>query len=444
MLAASGCAQQRRIPPLAELYRDVAPYEATPPLIVIPGAFGSRLRRRSTGEEIWPGSNVSLIFKNYRDIGLEIDPRTLDPVEDDVEPAGLFLEALGRDFYAAILQTLENIGGYRRGSIADTPGPYDRTYYIYDYDWRLGNVALAGRLHEFIERVAEIHQDPDLVVDILAHSNGGLLARYYARYGAQDVIAKPVVPGPAGRRRIRRLLLLGTPNLGSMQAVLSHVRGEEIGLRRIPAEVVATCPGATQLMPHPGQNWLVDIHGKPVDLDLYDIETWRRLRWSIFSNEVKNRIVRNSDSRRAAEAYKEILEAYLARSLERGRLFQQSLSLPARRDEPRPYVFGGDCEPTVARLVIERDGPLYRGRERAEAIRNPMPDVDYMALIYEPGDTVVTRSSLLGRPRAGELEHVGPLELSHSVFLCESHQTLTANFSFQDNLLYTLLHHEES
>jgi len=36
-------------------------------------------------------------------------------------------------------------------------------------------------------------------------------------------------------------------------------------------------------------------------------------------------------------------------------------------------------------------------RERVEAIRRPRPDVDYASLMFEPGDTVVTRSSLLGR-----------------------------------------------
>ena len=444
MLAVGGCAQQRHVPPLAELYRDVAPPESTPVLIVIPGAFGSRLRHRTTGEEIWPGSNLSLIFDNYRDIELKIDPRTLEPVVGDVEPSGLFVQGLGRDFYGAILRTLENIGGYRLGSLQNPPDSYDRTYYIYDYDWRLGNVAIARGLHEFIEGIAEIRHDPGLQVDILAHSNGGLLARYYARYGTQDVLTtQPVVSSLGGSSRIRRLLLVGTPNLGSMQAVLSHVRGEEIGLRHIPVEVVATCPGVPQLMPHPGQNWLVNLRGEPIELDVYDIETWRQLRWSIFSDEAANRIARYSGSRRAAEAHKEVLQAFLARSLERGRLFHESLSATARPDEPRPYVFGGDCEPTISRLVIERDGQMYHGHERAQDIRNPIPGMDYKALINEPGDTVVTRSSLMGLPRPGELENVKPLALSHSVFLCESHQTLTANFSFQDNLLYTLLHHRE-
>jgi hypothetical protein len=68
--------------------------------------------------------------------------------------------------------------------------------------------------------------------------------------------------------------------------------------------------------------------------------------------------------------------------------------------------------------------------------------VDYAALMFEPGDAVVTRSSLLGRrsldiaaPRTG----FESIPVAHSVFLCERHQRLTGNPSFQDNLLNTLL-----
>lgn len=444
LLAVAGCAQRRHVPPLAELYRDLGRRQTTPVLILIPGAFGSRLRHRETGKEIWPGPKSKLVLDNYREIELKIDPRSLDPIVGDVEPSGLFLEAFGRDFYRTLLHTLERIGGYRLGTLDRPPPSPGPVYFIYDYDWRLGNVANVAGLHELIERIAEIRQEPDMKVDILAHSNGGLLARYYARYGTKDVLMSPrVTPGGSGSHRIRRLLLVATPNLGTIQAVLSHVRGEEIGLRRIPTEVVATCPGVPQLMLHPGQSWLIDLRGDPVDLDLYDIETWRKLGWSIFSKDAEKRMVSHFGSRGAAEAHKEVLEAYFARSLARSRRFHESLSAPARPDEPRPYVFGGDCEPTIARLVIERDGQSYRCRERIADIENAMPHVDYERLINEPGDSVVTRSSLTGRPRSGELERVEPLELSHSVFICGSHQTLTANFSFQDNLLYTLLHHEE-
>jgi hypothetical protein len=81
-------------------------------------------------------------------------------------------------------------------------------------------------------------------------------------------------------------------------------------------------------------------------------------------------------------------------------------------------------------------------RERVVDIAAPQPGVDYTSVMFEPGDAVVTRSSLLGRrtldvaaPRA-EIES---LDVAHSVFLCEEHRALTGNATFQNNLLNTLL-----
>ena len=105
------------------------------------------------------------------------------------------------------------------------------------------------------------------------------------------IISSPASCAPAGAAAIRRLLMVGTPNLGSMQPVLSHVRGEEMGLRKIPAEVVATISGAPQLMPHPALPWLLDTRGRLIAKDVFDMGTWRELRWSIFDPDVRARTI---------------------------------------------------------------------------------------------------------------------------------------------------------
>jgi len=438
-LAAAGCAQRRGTPPLTQLYGNEGLADQ-PPVVVIPGAFGSQLRRRSTGEEIWPRSNLSLLFSSYPDIEVEIDPGTLEARTEDVEAFDIFREGLGQDFYGAVLKTLEKVGHYRRKRIGEPVAPGERAYYVYAYDWRLDNLAAVRGLDELIEQIAEAHGDPNLRVDIVAHSNGGLLARYYARYGVHDVLVDdPPVVRSNGSHRIDRLLLVGTPNLGSMQPVLSHVRGEEMGFRHIPADVVATCSGAPQLMPHPDLVWLVNLKGDPVQMDVYDIETWRELGWSIWGSTARNRMLRRRGGSKGLDAYLPVLEAYLGVQLDRGRRFHRSLSGPAGTGEPRPYVFGGDCVPTVARLVLAREGAGYRGYERVDQIAAPITGIDYDRLIHDPGDGVVTRSSLMGRAPADEVVDAVPLEFVQSLFLCDAHQYLTGNLSFQDNLLFTLL-----
>ena len=81
-------------------------------------------------------------------------------------------------------------------------------------------------------------------------------------------------------------------------------------------------------------------------------------------------------------------------------------------------------------------------RERVADIAHPQTGVDYEALMFEPGDAVVTRSSLLGRRTlnvAAPREEIESLDVVHSVFLCEEHRALTGNATFQNNLLNTLL-----
>lgn len=441
-LCLGACAHLER-PPLGALYRPTRQTLDQPPLVLIPGAFGSRLRDRRTGREIWPRSTAALLASDFRGLELDIDPVALEPCTHDVEAYDLFLEGLGRDFYGEVLRTLERVGGYGRCGAGGAPSTERRNYYVYPYDFRLDNVHAARGLHELIERIRADYGDPQLAVDVLAHSNGGLLARYYARYGTADLPdSGPFVPTGAGRAAIRRLLLVGTPNLGTMQPVLSYVNGEEVGLRRMPQEVVATCAGAPQMMPHPAVPWLIDVRGRVLDYGLYEIDTWRQLGWSLFDPRVVERASNRHGGGAAGRRHVATLREYMARHLRRGRRFMESLAVPAPGAEPPLHVFGGDCELTLARLVVEDVGDRLVGRDTVADIAAPVPGVDYEALMFEPGDTVVTRTSLLGRrtlnvaaPRA-EVESLG---VAHSVFLCERHQQLTGNPSFQDNLLHALL-----
>jgi pimeloyl-ACP methyl ester carboxylesterase len=409
---------------------------------MIPGAFGSALRDRRTRKEIWPSSDSQLLIGDYRALELPIDHGTLEPVAAGFEAHAVFREGLGRDFYGHMLDTLENVGCYIRCGATRKPIPGKRNLYVYLYDFRLDNVIAVRGLEALIEQIRADYGDSRLKVDILAHSNGGLLARYYARYGSADLpLSGEFRPTYTGAQAIRRLLLVGTPNLGTLQPVLSHLRGEEIGLRRIPAEVIATCPGAAQLMPHPSVPWLVDPNGQVLWRDLFDIDTWRDFEWSLFDPRIAVRTIERHGGGVEGRRYLDVLRAYMAKHLVRGRRFAESLAVAPRPEDVQPYVFGGDCELTLARLVAESVHGRVHAREATAEIETPTLGVDYEAIMFEPGDSVVTRSSLLGRRDLNVASPRGPdesLRVTHSVFLCEKHQQLTGNRNFQDNLLNAL------
>ena len=347
-------------PPLAELYRDAERGRELPPLVVIPGAYGSLLREARSGREIWPGPAWRVLFSRYETLAVAFDEDSLEPVAGAVEAPSVLPERLGKDFYGELLRTLERYGGYERCSPGRAPAAR-RSYYVLSYDWRLDNTLAARGLHELIEQIRRDHRDPALPVDVLAHSNGGLVARYFARFGSAALPEEGTpTPESAPAAPIRRMLLVGTPNLGTLQPVLAGIRGDEMGLQRVPQEVAATASGGLQLMPHPAEPWLASVRGRTLARDVFDLDTWRELRWCLFDPVVRERTIAHHGGGAAGRRYLAALERYFARHLGRARRFATLLAEPSPAGDARPYLFGGDCHHTLARLVVERQGEALR------------------------------------------------------------------------------------
>ncbi|HSW14622.1 MAG TPA: hypothetical protein VLI06_17390 [Solimonas sp.] len=425
-------------PDLRRMYLD-STGSAQPPVIVIPGILGSRLRHRGSGEEIWPGPLWRVALGDQAQLALQIDPRTLEPLADDIEPHALFEGAAGRDFYGALIRTLAQDGGFSLTQAGTPVRGRARRYYLFPYDWRQDNVLSARRLDALIEQIRRDHGDPKLRVDIVAHSMGGLITRYFLRYGSADVLGDNELPiSYAGAAKVRTAILLGTPNLGSASSLHSFLVGADIGLRRVPPEVLATMPSTYQLFPHPLNRWLVTPQGEALDRDLFDSGTWQRFQWSVYDPQVIARLqARGQDPA--------VLQRYFDKRLERARRFVWALTRQLDHSPERLVVFGGNCRPTPARLLVEEDGGDSVARLEPGAVRHRVAGIDYEALMLEPGDGQVTKPSLLAR------ENLNPalprhaqafFPLAYSFFLCEEHQRLTGNVSFQDNLLNVLLMRE--
>ena len=432
-------------PDLHRLYMESMMVTDQPPVVFIHGVLGSKLRDEKGGGDLWLGSLDRILLSEYQELAYDIDPETLEPLPSSVHAYSIADDAIGKDFYGKIISTLESAGGYRRARIGGKIDPGQKNFYVFFYDWRQDNVKTAAELADFIDQIRVDYDNPQLKVDIVAHSMGGLITRYYIRYGKQDVVNDNDFDQKVtmyGGERVRRVMLLGTPNLGSTKTLNRFINGVKIGLKSIGTETLATMPSLYQLFPHPLNDWLITNKGKPLDRDLYDVEIWRRFQWSIFDPKVKQRILSRFEEAAAGEAHLDILEAYFEKHLERARRFVWSLTINIPEPHPKLIVFGGGCTLTSARIIVEEVKGESMIRLYPKDVVNRVEGVDYDSLMLEPGDGSVTKASLLGRnvlDPSVKRHKYSFFPLDYSMILCEKHNSLTGNINFQDNLLNALL-----
>jgi Lecithin:cholesterol acyltransferase len=371
------------------------PRAGDPPMVVfVPGILGSQLLRPD-GTEAWLNLGNTL---GHHDLSL---PRMLPFARsrDDLHPGflvgtdTLLPRAFGFTEYADVLDLLE-AAGYEPGV-----GPGLR-YAVYTYDWRRDLVESARGLAMRLEGLAQEKGDPAARFHIVGHSMGGLVARYFLRYGGAELSGDAPVTW-AGAPRVASVVLAATPNGGSLPALGAALSGERVGLSytTLAASVVSRMPSIYQLLPPAGTRPLVDPRGKPLDRDLVDPDTWEQFGWGPFAPA--------SDDRLAAE------RAFLVAALERARAFHSALARAVAGEGPP-----GSPPRLDARTRREQD------------------------LLYEAGDGRVTRASLLATHLPGAESSAsgsGLPEIAHSFFGGADHHGLYADTAFQSLLLRLLL-----
>jgi hypothetical protein len=299
--------------------------------------------------------------------------------------------------------------------------------------------------------------------DIVAHSMGGLVARYYAMYGDRDPLeSNGPVPDWSGAQHLSRLVMMGTPNAGLMDALHSLLRGYSVTdtngpriklLRNLDRDVTFTAPSVYQLLPPDSHARFLDAELSPINLDLFDIETWRRFGWSIAfdpelrGSEQRSLVKRHGAMEGATVANRLALEReqFLRLALARAAAFHRAIDAPsALPDSLRIHLFGGDCEPTLDAAMIAtikgqqqtlfRSGQAPGGRKARRRAFEAM---------FAPGDGRVTRRSLfdlsLEPETDGQMDRALKPRPLHATFNCELHGDLPLNLTLQNNLLTVLL-----
>jgi hypothetical protein len=382
-----------------------------PPVILIPGTLGSKLYNRENGEIAW-GSFAATISDLRDDLDLPIDGRTLARNQDDLRPYRVldYAEILMREgsgevsFYADLIEFLSTTLGYRPAYGERFHPGHD--LFVFFYDWRRSNVEAAVQLQEFIENIRRDLREPDQKFTFLCVSNGGLIARYYMRYGGEDVVSgqspdAPFEPTWAGLRDCDNLVCLGTPHNGTIDALHLIHDGYSPNLlaRRYPPETIFSFPAAFELLPDPGERVFVGEGGETLDVDLWDPRVWETYGLSVFSESSQDRLrasiineIQPGESRDAQfetvmQDRRDYLRLVLAHALRLRRSIEGPPGVPT-------HVILGVNTPTLERVGLVQDDEewelIFRPQFSTQRF-DPMADA-----MFGTGDGVVTRRSGLG------------------------------------------------
>ncbi len=459
ILVTAGCIRMKLTgPDLGIIYNRTASHHSggRNPVIIIPGIFGSRLVDEASGEAVWGAFTGEFANprtpEGARQLALPmIEGAPLSDLTDSVGPdgvldkirvrvAGIPVQVLA---YFHILGAL-GAGGYRDEELglagAIDYGDDHFTCFQFDYDWRRDISRTAGQLDRFIEEkrayvMAEMEKrygvvDPEVRFDIVAHSMGGLVARYYLRYGGEALPENGSPPKLtwAGARNIENLILVGPPNAGSVQALDYLVNGYKPGptLPRYPAALVGTLPAAYQVLPRARHNAVVVREGsETVSLDPFDPVVWEGLGWSLASDKADRTLALLMPEIESVTERKRIALDHQRKSLSRAKQFTAALDVPGSPPVGTSlYLVAGDAEPTLALAEVEATTGALR------------------LTGSEPGDGTVLRSSALMDERlTGDWSPrlVSPIDWDQVTFLFQDHLGLTRSQEFTDNVLYILL-----
>tara|TARA_B100001121_G_scaffold243603_1_gene218197 strand:- start:82 stop:1119 length:1038 start_codon:yes stop_codon:yes gene_type:complete len=263
--------------------------------------------------------------------------------------------------------------------------------YQFAYDWRQSNTVNAKKLSEYIDnlqsRLVKDHTSAiKPQVDLVCHSMGCLLARYYLRYGEQGLgsVNKPPVLDWRGARKVENLVMVAPPNRGSISAFVTLIDGFYIRpfkLFQYPAAVVGTMPSMYELLPRTDIANATNQDGGRVDI--MDPKLWQDMRWGLLDpdqqsvlKEIAPEYMTNKARIKAATVLQEQL-------LFNARRFHLLLDTVSERPPGLKYwLFAGVGELTDSKIFIDNmtksystnkaklgDGSVIR--QSAYAIKNP-------------------------------------------------------------------------
>ena len=282
-------------------------------------------------------------------------------------------------------------------------------------------------------------EDYDVKFDIVAHSMGGMLTRYMLRYGDADLPEDGSTPDVtwAGAEHVDRVILVGTPNAGSIEALTQLVKGANFAPFHsgyAPA-ILGTMPSIYQLLPRDRHRRILwenpeknSKSGKTettvVEHKINNLETWEAFGWGLVDPKQDRELAKLLPGIDDPAERRAIAKDHLRKSLARAQALQAALDQPASLPKNLWLeIYAGDGVPTPDIATVNAKGRISN-------------------LTKSSGDGTVTRDSALMDERLGgewSPQLVTPIDWTDVNFLFTNHLGLTADPVFANNVLYLLL-----
>ncbi len=419
------------------------------PVILIPGLVGSELVNKDNKNKVW----FDLSRAKDDDLRLPISPN-LKANRDNLIPVDIIREIQLIKFtpkvevYQKLIETLQ-ADGFTEGKI-DNPqaGGETDTFYVFPYDWRIDNVENAQILLQKLDALRAGLNRPDLKFNVIAHSMGGLITRYAAMYGKDNLTARRSRPAWKGASYFNSISLVAVPNAGATGALDSMINGFSLfgsGKLNLPfvqnlsRADLFTIQSIYQLLPHAGTARVFDENLKPLRIDLYNPATWEKYGWTVYSDA--------DFAKKFSPEEQATAKAYFRAVLLRAKQFQAALdAVPAAKNPVPTYYLGAECRQTIDGMIIRQDTKKGKWITEFGAVSYTRSDGTKVSkeetekVLLAPGDGVVSKRSLLasflsfGKQRSANSSFI----LNVAPDACAEHNRLTGNEAVAKNLLSVL------
>lgn len=423
------------------------------PVIVVHGFLGAKLKNYKTGDAVWGEFKGIDIIKGYsneqlRSLSVPMAVgKTLKELRNEVRPISILnnvdVKLLGMHFnidaYDRMLEILVK-AGYVPEVKPLPQGKHFSSLFIFYYDWRRDLPENAAKLHEFIIQKRTYMQeqyrknyglvDYDVQFDVVAHSMGGLLTRYYLEYGNQDLPEAGLMPilDWRGSKYLDKVFIVATPNAGYLDTFVEMQEGLSIAseLPAYPPGIIGTFHTYYQMLPLMYTRSVVykdDPKGTAVNL--FDPGVWEKMKWGLL-NPKQDEFLRIilPDAKTSEERHAIALD-HLKKCLYRAKQFTDALQVESTPPEDVSlYLFLGDSVPTRRVAEVDRNTGAFAVTE------------------FEAGDGKVLASSARMDEREGRewtYFFSSPIKWKVVMHIFAAHMGITGSKEFEDNVCYYLM-----